>query len=171
MGFTAAAAVVAAVATTLTVSSEQQQANSQQAIDGYQAQVAANNQTAATQQAQYAEQQGQTSEQQQQQKTAALVGATRAQEAAHGVDVDGGSALDLQSDDATEGELSALTAENGGQNQAYSDEIRATDDASQAGLYGAKSEFAGQAGRLQVDQTLLGAATDQASTWKSYFAS
>jgi hypothetical protein len=164
MGISSALGVIS---TAMNYASEQQQAESREAIDTYQAEVANNNQTIANQQAQSALEQGQVAEQQQQLKTAAMVGAARAQAAADGVDANSGSALDIQSDDATQGEVAALTAENAGERQAYGDQVQAMNDADKAGLYGAESDFTGQAAGLQTDRTLLSGATQ--GNWGSYF--
>jgi len=170
MGFTAAAAVMAVVSTAMTVSQQQQQADSKQALADYQAQVADNNRIAADQQAQYALSQGQAADEQQRQKTAQLIGAARAQMAAHGVELDSGSPLDIQSDDATMGELNALSAENSGEHQAYGYQVQAMDDQASAGLYGAQAAAIGQEAKWQKTNTLLNASESMGSNVAHYFA-
>ncbi len=143
--------------TALAVEATNEQADAQHNMAQYQAQVAADNQAIAEQTAQDDLSQAAAAQQQQQMQTAAKLGAQRAQLAADGVALDGGSALDVQSDTAMLGELNALSVRSDGQDQAYSALAQAMDDGAQSGLDDFKAANAEQSGALADARTLLGA--------------
>lgn len=85
----------------------QQQQNIAAQRAAYDIAVARNNQILAEQSAQDAIDKGLLAQQEQRQKTAALIGSQRALLAAHGIDVNSGTAMDLQNGTAAQGETDA----------------------------------------------------------------
>lgn len=100
----------------------------------YNAQVATNNAKIAKQNAAYAAQEGEQREAMQQQKTRAEVAAIKSNQAASGVDVNSGSALDVRSSAAETGQLNAITLKSNAIRQAYGFQTEATNDMAQAAL-------------------------------------
>ncbi len=98
----------------------------------YQAQIDSNNQVIAQQNAQAAMSQANAQAQADREASAQKVAGLRAQLAANGIDLGSGSALAGQADLADQGELTAETALNAGQNQANQDLYQAGLDANQA---------------------------------------
>ena len=169
MAFSAVAAAATVMGTATSMMTEHQQATASAGEARYRAQVASNDQQVAQQEAQDSLDQGQAEAQQQRQKAASLVGSLRANSAANGVTLDSGSALDLQSDAADQGELNAEDAINGSQQQAYGQQARAMDLAAQAGLDDAQAGFAGQQGDLAMTGSLLGGVTNLSRSWSSLY--
>ncbi|MDA8231568.1 MAG: hypothetical protein M0006_09540 [Magnetospirillum sp.] len=166
MGFSTAAALVATVAATATtVYGQQQQAATQASMANYQQAVARNNQIVADQNAQYALEQGQAQEQAQRAKTAAMIGAQRAQLAADGIDLGSGSALNLQMGTAETGELDALNIRSDAARQAYADQAQGMDSGAQAGLYGFQAANDAWLADTRSASTILGGAAKVASMY------
>ena len=75
-------------------------------------------------------------------------GAQRAAMAAQGIDVNSGSALDIQDETAAMGELDALTAKNNAWREAWGYKVQALD-------YGAKGQLMAEAARNESRNTML----------------
>lgn len=148
----------------------QQSSAAQTASARYQAQVMANNQTIAQRNADAALQAGQAAEQQQRQKTAAMIASQRAALAANGVDLSSGSALDLQADTATLGELNAQTVRNNAERHAWGYVAQADAAGAQSGLDMAQAGWAGTAGMYSSLDAGLASATSLSSRWAKAYA-
>lgn len=144
-----------------------QQAQAAQAQANYQAQVARNNKIIADQNAVYSRQAAAAQESRQNEKTAALVGATRAAQASNGLDVNSGSALDVQSSAEMLGQLDAASIRAAGARQAraYEDQGRGFQD--QAGLYALQANAAAPSA-LSLFGSVLGTAGAVSSRWMQY---
>lgn len=108
----------------------------------YQAEVARNNQIIAQQRADYARQAGQAQATAQGIKERSRQGALRAALAASGLDVNTGSAGDLQEGEAGTGALNQMTAEHNALLSAYGYEGQATGFGAEAGLQESRASSA-----------------------------
>lgn len=160
--------VVATVAGTVigAVGQMQQQAAAQ-AQANYQAQVAENNQIIARQNAQYARQAAEAQVQRQNEKTAAMVGAIRAAQASNNLDVNTGSALEVQSSAEALGQLDAVSIREAGERQARAFENQGRGFADQAGLYGMQASAAAPSA-LSLFGSVLGGTGAVADKWLRY---
>lgn len=111
----------------------------------YQAQVAQNNAKIMQRNAETALEAGQNAESMQRIKTGKEVAAVRAGAAAHGVDVNTGTPLDVQTATATSGELDALAVRYNAARQAYGYGVEAQNYKSQASM----DQYAGVNSMLQ----------------------
>ncbi len=125
-----------------------QQANAQKQQAEYQSDMAAYGAQVAEQQAQMAEYEGAELKRQayedgvkKRQEAAKIVGAQRAGQAASGVAVDVGSALDLNLDTTEKGELDALQIQEQGAWQDYNKRIDAWNYRNQAAVSQSKSDM------------------------------
>lgn len=100
----------------------------------YQAQVARNNATIAQQNATYSEEAGQQQAQVESLKGAAQAGQLKASQAANNVDVNSGSAIDVQQSQREQSQLDTETTENNALLKAYGYRTEATSDTAQAQL-------------------------------------
>lgn len=144
------------------------QGRSQASAASYQAAVASNNQKIAGQNATYALQAGQQREQAARMRTAGLIGSQRATAAAHGVDVNSGSALDVQSDAATLGELDALTIRNNAAREAYNYKVQGMNYGAESGLLGYSASEDTMGGWAKGFSSLVGAASSFGDKWQSF---
>jgi len=108
----------------------------------YSAQVARNNATVAEQNAQYSTEAGQARAEASSRKGAASLGKLKASQAASGVDVNSGSAVNVQESERETNKLDTETVLNNAELQAYGYRSQATSFNAQAGL---KDEEAKQA--------------------------
>jgi hypothetical protein len=137
----------------------------QQKASAYQAQVATNNATIANQNAEYATQAGQSAAAQQGAKNRSLMGQIVSGQAANNIDVNTGSAVDVQ---ATARETGQLNAEQTVQNAAlqnYGYRTQATGFQAQAGLETATANEAVPAAELSASGGLLSSASSLGSQW------
>lgn len=134
----------------------------------YNASVAASNADMAKRNAQMAGEAGAQQAAMQEQKTRAQVGEIKANQAASGVDVNSGSALDVRSSAAELGELDALTVRTNAAKEAYGYQTQAVSDKAQAGLDRFEAENDETAGELGAASTLLGSAASGASNYYRY---
>lgn len=102
------------------------------------------------------------------QKTRAYVGAIKTNQGASGVDVNTGSALDVQSSAAQLGELDALTVRSNATREAYGYKVQAEDQDFQASLDDAQAKNAGTAGYIGAASTFLGSVGDASSNYSKY---
>ena len=124
----------------------------------YQSQVAANNAQIAQQNAAYAIEAGQAKTEQQALKNASAGGAIKAAQAANGISVNSGSAVDVQVSEREKGTLDAETTLHNAQLQAYGYRTQATNFEAQSAL---DTQQAGQAefgGILGATGSLLSSA-------------
>lgn len=143
-------------------------ANAASASANYNAQVAQQNQQIATQNATLAGQAGEAQAAQQGQKTRAEVGAIKAAQAAGNIDVNSGSALDVQSSAASLGELSAITIRSNAAREAYGYETQSTSFENQAQLDAAQSASDTTAGEIGSGSTILGGLGSAGSNYANF---
>lgn len=134
----------------------------------YQQGVAKNNEILARRNAALAIQAGDVREQAKRRETAGLIGAQRAAYAAHGVDVNVGSPVDIQSDTAELGELDALTIRNNAQREAYGYKIQGDNAGAEAGLFGQQASGDQLAGWVGSVGSLIGGASSVGDKWLTY---
>lgn len=133
--------------------------------DAYQAQVAQNNSTIAQRNAQYSEEAGAAQATEKSLQGAQQLGKIKASQAANGVDVNSGSAADVQ---ASQRQINQLDTENTMQQsvlQAYGYRQQAASYAGQSGLDQAESGQDFEAGVLSGAGGLLGSAGSIGSKW------
>lgn len=131
----------------------------------YQATVARNNAVIANQNAAYATAAGQQQAEQQGLKGAAAVGRIKASQAANGVDVNTGSAVDVQKSQAEESQLDTETVLNNAELQAYGYRSQATNFTAQAGLEQTQAEEAPIGAGLAAGGGLLSSASSVGTNW------
>jgi hypothetical protein len=148
-----------------------QQANAAANSAAYQAAVAENNETIAKQNANWDIQAGEAAASQEQQKTRAVVGSELAAQAASGVDVNTGSALDVRSSSAQLGELNQLTIRSNAARQSWADLNNANSFSSQAALSRMEASNAPIAGEIGEAGSVLSGATSAASKYASWLNS
>lgn len=136
---------------------EGMQAQSQAAA--YQAQVAQNNAIIAQQNATHALEAGQSNSEQKSLQGAAEIGAIKAAQAGAGVDVNSGSALDVQSSQRDLNKLATLNTENQAQLAAYGYRAQATSYQAQSGLDTLESQDAADSSYFKLAGGLLGGAS------------
>lgn len=130
------------------------QAQSQASM--YQAQVAANNAAIARQNAEMETQSGEIAANNYAMRTRAVVGSTKANQAASGVDVDTGSNVNVRAAESELGALDALTIRSNAARQAYGYEVAATSDMAESQLLESESKQAKTAGTLSALGSFLG---------------
>lgn len=133
----------------------------------YRAQVATNNATLANRQATYDTQVGDIQSMQSGRQTRARMGSVRATEGANGIDVNSGSAVDLQRDVAQQGALDGLTIRNNAARKAYTDQINSQSYTGEASLDRSQASDAETAGFVNSFGSILGSASKVADKWSS----
>lgn len=149
-----------------------QQGNAASQAAAYNAQVAANNAKIATQNAALIGAEGENNVAQAQSATRAKVGGIIASQAASGVDVNSGSAVDVRSSAAELGELNAINIRANAAREAYGQQTQSASFTGQSALDRAQSANDTTAGDLKAGGTLLsgfGNAWTQYSTPKTTF--
>jgi hypothetical protein len=121
----------------------------------YQAQVAANNAKIATTNANLTTESGETAVGTQELKNRATIGATKAGEAASGVDVNSGSFVAARAGEAEVGALDAATIRSNAARQAYGFKVQAQSDTAQSQLDTSESKQAASAAPLSAVGSLL----------------
>ena len=124
----------------------------------YQAAVAANNATIAQQNATRAGQEGEQQAFIAEQKNRAKVGALMADQAASGIDVNKGSALDIRQSEAQVGQLDAMTIRANAAQKAYGYQVDSASQTANAGMYKAEAKSAKTASYINA-ATILGSNT------------
>ncbi len=132
------------------------QGNQQAASDKYNAQVAENNAQIARQNATFSGQEGAANAAREQLKTRAQVGGIKAAQAANGIDINSGSAVDVRSSAAELGELNAITIRSNAARQAYGYQTQASSDMAQAQLDRQSAKYASESGYIKGATTLIG---------------
>jgi len=134
----------------------------------YQAQVAMNNQIIANQNADAATQVGNAQENQKRQQVRQVIASQRAAQASSGIDINSGSALDVQSDTAALGELDALTIRDNASRQARGFRQQGLNYGAQAQLDRAAGQSALTGGYLSAAGQLMSSASSVGSKWRSW---
>lgn len=168
MGTAIAGLALAAIGTATAISGQMQQAEAQANAMRYQAQVAQNNQKIGQQLADRATAAGESQVQAQRLKTAAAIGGIKAHQSASGLDINSGSAVDVQSTAAEMGELDALTIRNNAAMQAYNYKLQGAGYGATAALNMAGAQNAQNAGNLNAFTSLAGGASNIADKWIKY---
>lgn len=97
-------------------------------------------------------------------QTRQLIGAQRAAMAAQGIEVDTGSALDIQKDTATLGRMDALTVRMNAYREAWGYKFNAMQMTAQGELIGTQSRFARSQALVGAGQSLAGAGLTYAAS-------
>lgn len=142
-----------------------QQSTAQQSSALFQQQVLLNNQQTAKQNAALSAEAGTAAANIEGMKNRAVIGATKASQAASGIDVNSGSAVDVRSSADELGQLNALTVRSNAAKQSYGYEVQASNFGSQAQISGLEAENAATAGTINVASSILGGAS---SAGKNY---
>ncbi len=145
---------------------EQGQATSNAA--SYQAAVAKNNQIIANQNASYAEQAGEAQATATSLKGAATGAKIKAAQAANGIDVNTGSAVDVQASQREVSQLDTETVLNNAELQAYGYRANATNFQAEAGLEQQKAEQAPIGADLGAAGNLLSSASSIGGKWSGF---
>lgn len=132
--------------------------NAQAGAARYNAEVAQINAEQAKRNAQFESESGMAQAAMQERKTRALEGSLKANQAASGVDVNSGSALDVRSSAAELGELDAISVRSNATKAAYGYQTQENSFKNEATLDESEAKKAKTAGALSATGTLLGAA-------------
>lgn len=143
-------------------------ADAQAQTASYQAQVARNNATIANQNAAYSIKAGEAQATAQGLKSRAELGAAVAGLAASGVDVNSGSAADVQTTQREFGQLDTEQTRQNAQLQAYGYRSQSSNFTAEATLEQQKADQAPTAGLLTAGGDLLSGASSLASKWNSW---
>jgi hypothetical protein len=131
----------------------------------YQAAVANNNEIVAKQNAVHAEQAGEVAAESQSLKGAAELGKVKVAQAANGIDVNSGSALDVQEGERETNQLDTETVFQNNIMQAYGYRVNAENFQSEAQLDTAKADEAVPASVLSATGGLLSSASSIGGKW------
>lgn len=134
----------------------------------YQAKVDENNRKVALWKAQDARARGAKDEAAHRVKVAQLKGRQRSALAASGVELGGGSALDILGDTAALGELDALTIRSNAEREEYEQKVVASNLQANAGMKRMGATNARIAGKINARTSLLAGAGSVASKWYDY---
>lgn len=148
--------------------SQFQQAQATRAQAQYRERVAQNNQILAERAAEDARERGKIEERQRRILTEQQLGQQRAASASRGVDVNVGSALDLQADTAAFGELDALTIRSNAEREALGFETQGADFQSEARIRSLEADSANKAASLGIATTALTTGGAVASKWFTF---
>lgn len=149
-------AVVSAVGTGAQFLGSMAQGNAAAQSAKYNAQVQMNNAEMAKRNATLASQEGAENAAIKQQETRAKVGAIKAAQAANGIDVNTGSAVDVRSSASELGMLDAISIRSNATRKAYGYQTDASDATAQAQLDKQQGKSAATAGYIEAGGTLLG---------------
>lgn len=134
----------------------------------YNAKAALQNAQMAKTNAGLASEAGATQANMSEQRTRATVGAIKANQAASGVDVNSGSAVDVRSSAAELGELDALTVRSNATKEAYGYQTQAHNFETQSGLDKFEAANDATAGMINASSTFLGGAGNAANEYVNY---
>lgn len=147
---------------------QMQQAHAASQAAKYNAAVAQNNANIATQNAQMANAAGEQKAAMQEQKTRAEVGQITANQAASGIDVNKGSAVDVRSSAAENGELDAITIRSNAAREAYGYQTQSQGYNSQAELDKSSAKNDMTAGEIGAAGSFLGSAGKAGQGYTDY---
>ncbi len=145
-----------------------QSASAQSDAAKYQAQVSANNAIIANQNAAYATQAGEQAATVEGLKSAASAGAVRTGIAGNGIDVNTGSAADVQAQQRQAGLLDTETVRQNAAMQNYGFRTQSTGFTAESQLQRARAAQATTAGDIGAAGSLLGGASSVASKWSNF---
>jgi hypothetical protein len=149
-------------------SGAQQTAQANAAAASYQAQVAANNQIIANQNAEYATQAGEQQATVEGLKNRSLAGTLRTDIAANNIDVNTGSAADVQTGQRQAGLLDVQTVRQNAALQSYGYRTQASNFGAQQGLQQLAAANDIQAGNIAATSSLLSGATSVADKFSKF---
>lgn len=132
------------------------QGDSEASVYNAQAQIARNNAGLAQRNADVTMGEGEIATSNQQLKNRAEIGAIGADQAASGVDVNTGSAVDTRQSAAELGQLDALTIRSDASRKAYGYRVAAQNETAQANIYKSQANAARYSGYLDAFSSLLG---------------
>lgn len=168
MAFVAPLALAAGViGTGITAAGAIEQGQATANMANYQAVVASNNATIANQNANYAIQAGEAQAANTSQKGAAAMGKVKAAQAASGVDVNTGSAADVQQGERQTNQLDTETVLNNSELQAYGYRSAATSYTAQAGLEETEAEQAPIGADIGATGSVLSGISGVGLKWSS----
>lgn len=156
-----------AISGAMTIMGQQQAAKAQQAAANYNAEVAKNNATIAEKNVRQQQLEGMRQEEAQRLKTANLLGTQKSAFGASGVDLNVGSAVDVQASTAFYGQEDLLSIRAGVQAQEDRLHQQATDFTNQAQMSIAEGKNARRAANIQSVGTAIGTLTSMASFGQS----
>lgn len=145
-----------------------QKGKSEKAAYTYQAQVAQNNKTIADRNASYALARGETEAQIAGMKTRAQIGQTTAVQAASGLDVNSGSALDVRKSESEIGSFNEMVIRSDAAKQAYGYEVEGVNQQAQADVSTAAGKQASTAGDISALSSIVGGASSVSDKWMKY---
>lgn len=143
----------------------QGEANAQ--MYAYQAQIAKYNAQIDKQNADYARNVGEQQATNQGLKQRQVEGQILTSQAASGIDVRSGSAVDVRQSARKVGQMDLATIRSNAAKTAYDYEVKATNDLNQAGLYDAASSNARSAGNMNMLASLISTAGSVSSKWQA----
>ena len=164
-GISLATTVVGGV---MSARAQQQQAAQQASHSYYQAGIARNNQIAANYAAQDAIERGKVDRAKAAIASKQRQGAQRAALAAGGVDVNSGSALDLQLETEALGNYDQLVAMNNAEREALGFRTQGANFGGEVGLHTSAAQNSLYSGKTAATATLIGTAGSVASKWYDY---
>ncbi len=149
------------------------QGQQQSASAKYNAQIAENNAKIAAQNATFAGEEGAVNTEIAQQKTRSNVADIKVAQAANGVNVNTGSAVDVRASAAELGELNAMNIRSNAARQAYGYQTQAASDKAQAALDRQEASYDKSAGLIKGATTLIGGAASgyQSGLWGDWLGS
>lgn len=145
-----------------------QQGQAKASSDRFNAALDRNNAQIARENAERAGQAGEAQAGISEMKTRAQVGAIKANQAAGGVDVNTGSAVDVRSSAAALGELDAISIRSNAAREAYGYQQNSRSFEQQANLGESEAKNADIAGPINAAGTLLGGIGDAATNWAKW---
>lgn len=134
----------------------------------YNANIARQNAAISRKNAEIAEQSGEAQVGIQGQKTKATIADTTAQQAASGVDTQGGSYTDVRSSERELGEMDALTIRTNAAREAYGYRVKAQSEEDEGTLDDVSAKNSSNAGKLNAASTLLGGASSAATSYQKF---
>ena len=167
-GLAIAGVAASVVGTGVSVAGSLQNAAAQKRAADYQAQVAENNALVAGQNARAVQQQAEAKAQAEQRAGSIRLGAQRAAMGAAGVDLDSGSALDVQGSTAANTALSVDTARYQGDLAAFGYRTQGSNFGAEAGLDTMRGQAAESAGFSSATASFLSGASQVSSKWDAY---
>ena len=165
MTLATAALVVGGIGTGVQAYGAIQQGQAAKKAAAYNAQVAQNNAKIAEQNANYAIQAGTQKAAMESLRGRAALGKIKAAQAASGINVNTGTAADVQEGAREANVLDTATVLQNAQLQAYGYRSQASNFKSQAGLYDMQGDAAANAGNISALGTLLSGASSLGSKW------
>lgn len=142
-----------------------QSAEATQRMYNYQAGVAKINSQVDLQNADYARQQGEVQAQQYGQKAAQQLGAIRTTQAASGIDINSGTAAQVQASQRQIASTDMAMIRQNAAKVAYDYDVKSTMDLNQATLDTMAGDNAIKAGKIQAAQSIIGSVASVSSKW------